>query len=183
MKGQELESPWTDANWPFTAEQDRAVFLAIAQQAFATDGTNPLPAFEALAIVAPYYWRKGETPDSVTVPFWVVEAIVAGYKQYQASHTGSGGARLKFGEAFQVEGRGQGKRPRIHETMKQLRNIRLATHLVLFEELGWKIEAAVQELAAKTGIHHTTVRDIWAEHAGQAREALRIFRQGETPPG
>jgi hypothetical protein len=38
VKGQELESAWTDANWPFTAEQDRAVFLAIAREAFSGDG-------------------------------------------------------------------------------------------------------------------------------------------------
>ncbi len=182
MKGQELVSPWTDANWPFTAEQDRAVFLAIAEQVFATDGTNPLPAFEAMTIVASYHWRKDEIPETVTVPFWALEAVVAGYKQYQASQTGSSGTRLRFGEAFQVEGRGQGKRPRIHDTLKLLRDIRVAIQLVLFEEQGWKIEAAIQELADKTGMHHTTVRDIWSEHADQARTALRIFRQGETPP-
>ncbi|MBM1174712.1 hypothetical protein [Microvirga arabica] len=180
MKGQELESAWIDANWPFTAEQDRAIFLTIAREAFAADGTNPLPAFEALAIVASYHWRKDEAPETVMIPFWAVEAIVAGYNQYQASHTASRGTRLKFGEAFQVEGRGQGKRPRIHEHLKQLRDIRLAIHLVLVEEQGWKIEAAIQELAERTVIHHTTLRDIWAQHADQARRALRNFRQREA---
>ena len=106
MKGQELVSPWTDANWPFTAEQDRAVFLAIAEQVFATDGTNPLPAFEAMTIVASYHWRKDEIPETVTVPFWALEAVVAGYKQYQASQTGSSGTRqVRRG----LSGRGGGK--------------------------------------------------------------------------
>lgn len=181
MKGQELESAWTDANWPFTAEQDLTVFLATAREAFEADSSNPLPAFEALGYVASYHWRKDEAPETVTIPFWAVEVIVQGYKQYQASHTGSGGTRLKFGEAFQIEGRGQGKRPRVHEHLKQLRDIRLAIHLVLLEEQGWKIEAAIQELADRTGIHHSTIRDIWARHADQARKALRNFRQGEAP--
>ncbi|KLK92651.1 hypothetical protein AA309_13260 [Microvirga vignae] len=182
MRGQQLESAWTDANWPFAAEQDLAIFLAMTREAFAADSTNSLPAFEALGYVASYYWRKDEAPESVTIPFWVVEVIVSGYQKYKASHTGPGGARLKFGEALQMEGHGQGKRPRIHDHLKQLRDIRIAIHLVLLEEKGWKIDAAIQELADRTGIHHTTVRDLWVRHAEQARKALRNFRQGETPP-
>jgi hypothetical protein len=50
VKGQKLESAWSDENWPFTAEQDLLVFLNIARIAFAADPTNPLPAFEALVL-------------------------------------------------------------------------------------------------------------------------------------
>jgi hypothetical protein len=54
MKGQELQSAWTDENWPFTAKQDLAVFLHLAREFFEADGTNPLPAFEVLDYIASY---------------------------------------------------------------------------------------------------------------------------------
>jgi hypothetical protein len=47
--------------------------------------------------------EEDEVPEHVSVPFGAVEAVVGGYKQYQASHTGSGGTRLKFGEAWWTE--------------------------------------------------------------------------------
>ena len=56
------ESSWSDADWPLTAEQDLANFLAMTKEVFSADGTNPLPAFEALGFIAAYHWeqdRKG----------------------------------------------------------------------------------------------------------------------------
>jgi hypothetical protein len=180
MKGRNIESVWTDENWPFTPEQDLAMFLEIARQAFLSDHTNPLSAFETLNYLTAYYWQREEAPETITVPFWAVEALAEGFTRYKKSHE-TGATSLTLGEALHVEGRGQGKRPRIHEAQKRLRDIRLATRLVLLEEQGWKIEAAIEEVAAKSKLHHTTIRDLWAQHAHHAREALKTFRQAQAP--
>jgi hypothetical protein len=110
-----------------------------------------------------------------------VEVIAAGYHTYQDSHAGGSKAKVKFGEAFQVEGRGQGKRPRIQDALKFNRDIRIAIHIVLLEEQGWKIEAAIQEISGRSGIHRNTIRNLWAERAEQARRALQLFRANPDP--
>jgi hypothetical protein len=180
MKGRNIESVWTDENWPFTPGQDLAMFLEIAHQAFLSDRANPIPAFEAVNYLAASCWQREEAPETIRVPFWAVEALAEGFFRYMKSHE-AGGTSLTLGEALQVEGRGQGKRPRIHEAQKQLRDIRIATHLVLLEEQGWKIEAAIEEVSDRSKLHHTTVRDLWAKHANHAREALKAFRQSQAP--
>jgi hypothetical protein len=180
MKGQHIESVWTDENWPFTPEQDLAVFLEIARQGFLSDGTNLIPAFEALNYLAAYYWQREEAPETITIPFWAVEALAEGFLRYKKSHE-TGGTSLTLGEALHIERRGQGKRPRLHEAQKQLRDIRIATRLVLLEEQGWKIEAAIEEVAARSNMHHTTIRDLWSRHADHAREALEAFQQAQAP--
>jgi hypothetical protein len=181
VKGHQLESAWTDANWPFTAEQDLAVFLHLAREFFEAKPTSPLPAFEVLNYIACYYWRSDRTPETVSVPFWAVEVIASGYNLYREGHTGSSKAKPKFGEALGLEGGGQGKRPRIQDALNFRRNIRIAIHIVLLEEQGWKIEAALQKIADDSGIHPNTIRNVWAERAEQARRALRLFRSNPGP--
>jgi hypothetical protein len=110
-----------------------------------------------------------------------VEVIAAGYHLYQEGHTGSSKAKPTFGEALGLEGGGQGKRPRIQDALNFRRNIRIAIHIVLLEEQGWKIEAALQKIADDSGIHPNTIRNIWAERAEQARRALRLFRSNPDP--
>jgi hypothetical protein len=59
VKGHQLESAWTDANWPFTAEQDLAGFLHLAREFFESKQTNPLPNLAAV------YRKKVEELESL----------------------------------------------------------------------------------------------------------------------
>jgi hypothetical protein len=172
------DSPLRDEPWPFSFEQDLAIFLMMLEEQFRKDTSDPLPAFEVLNYIASYIWKTEttETPstDSIPVPWWVVQALAIGFNIYRDRAQST--TPMTLGEAYNLEGRGQGKNPRIQHELRQLRDIRIATAIALASANGVKIEAALQEQADKTRLSVGQVRRIWETNRGRASSAVRNFR-------
>jgi hypothetical protein len=169
------ESPLQGQPWPFSLEQDLAIFLIMLEERFRKDTSDPLPAFEALSYIASYVWLT-EKPSTYTlpIPWWVVQALVIGFKNYR-DHAGST-TPMTLGEAYNLEGRGQGKKPRIQHGLRHLRDIRIAIAIAQAEANGVKIEASLQDQSEKTGLSVGQVRRIWETNRGRASTAVRNFR-------
>ena len=116
------------------------------------------------------------------MPFWAVHALATGLNRYRDSHTDSKVGGKSLGEAFEVEG-GQGKRPRIQKAIKEDRDRRIAIRLVFLEEVGVKMEAAIQQVADATGLSFKTVFNHWTRDAERARDALKRHRAMQIPSG
>jgi hypothetical protein len=175
------ESPLHGKPWPFSLEQDLAVFLMILEDRFRNDTSNPLPAFEALNCIASYVWlTEKEKPPTYTlpIPWWVVQTLAIGFNIYRDRAVST--ALTTLGEAYNLEGRGQGKNPRIQHELRQLRDIRIATAIALASANGVKIEAALQEQADKTRLSVGQVRRIWETNRGRASSAVRNLRTRTT---
>lgn len=175
MSTQEYESPLSDETWSLSDEESLALFLEVAREQFASDRTNPLPAFKAIGFVTSYYWQQGTSPETIEIPLWAAETICSGFMQYWDEAKGAA-PRQSFGEALGLEGGGQGRRPKILAYLKSWNDIQICLAIAFKDESGIKIEAAIQEIAGKRGLSYTTVRDIWSRHAEHARNALRNFR-------
>jgi hypothetical protein len=169
------ESPLQGERWPFSLEQDLAVFLMTLEERFRRDTTDPLPAFEALNCIASYVWlMEKPSADTLPIPWWVVEVLAIGFNKYRDAAGSTTPTTL--GEAYNLEGRGQGKGPRIQRGLRQLRDIRIALAIALARADGVKIEAALQEQADKTGLSVGQVRRIWETNHTHASSAVRNFR-------
>jgi len=167
------ESPLRGKPWPFSLDQDLAVFLIMLEEQFRNDRSNPLPAFEALSYIASYVWQA-EEPSTLPIPWWVVQALAIGFINYR-DRAGSG-TPMTLGEAYNLEGRGQGKEPRIQRALRELRDIRIATAIAQANVAGVKIEAALQEQSDKTRLSVGQVRRIWEKNHRRASSAIRNFR-------
>src|SRR5262245_41251743 len=137
------ESPLKGKPWPRDREQDLCRFLLEFEARFRSETSNPLPAFEALATVAAYFWLKEETPpgNEVALPWWVVEVIASGFEIYRESSLST--TPMTMGEAYNLEGRGQGKIPWIQREWRERRDKRIALAVAFEEANGVKIEAAI----------------------------------------
>ncbi len=175
-KGSIPESPLHGKPWPFSLEQDLAVFLMMLEERFRNDRSDPLPAFEALSYIASYVW-KAEEPSSytITIPWWVVQALAIGFINYR-DRAGST-TPITLGEAYNLEGRGQGKEPRIQRTLRELRDIRIAIAIAQAHVGGVKIDAALKEQSDKTGLSVGQARRIWEKNRRRASSAVRNFRR------
>jgi hypothetical protein len=174
-KGAIPESPLQGEPWPFTLEQDLAGFLTMLEKRFRSDTSDPLPAFEAIGYIAAYVWKtERPSPSTLQIPWWVVETLAIGFMKYRESAGSS--TPMTLGEAYQLEGRGQGKQPRIQRGLRQLRDIRIATAIASAKANGIKIEAALQEQANKTKLSIGQVRRIWEANRRRASSAVRNFR-------
>jgi hypothetical protein len=174
-KGSIPESPLQGTPWPFSLEQDLTVFLVMLEERFRKNTSDPLPAFEALSYIASYVWLI-EKPPSYTLPtpWWAIQALAIGFNSYRDAAGST--APLTLGEAYRLEGRGQGKEPRIQRGLRQLRDIRIAVAIATATADGVKIETALQEQADKTGLSVGQVRRIWEMNRRRASSAVRNFR-------
>jgi hypothetical protein len=174
-KKKTVESPLQDTPWPFSLEQDLANILTTLETQFRSDTSDPLPAFEALSHIASYIWKQERPPThSVPVPWWIVETLAIGSNEYRDS--ASSVTPMTLGEAYNVEGRGQGKQPRVQRELRHRRDIRIATAIALADADGIKIEAALQEQANKTDLSLGQVRRIWEANRRHARSCVRNFK-------
>jgi hypothetical protein len=166
------ESPLEDRPWPFTLEQDLKTFLIMMADRFQKNRSDSLPAFEALNYIAVYRWQKGDNPpDEVPVPWWVVQALAIGFNLYRDSAQSR--TPMTLGEAYNLEGRGQGREPRIQHWFRQLRDIRIVSAIVMAQANGQKLEAALQKEVEKTGLSIGQVRRIWEKNREQASRLVR----------
>src|SRR3954471_14296254 len=142
------ESPLQSEPWPFTLEQDLAIFLKMLEERFQEDTSDPLPAFEALNYIAAYVWQSEDSSlQALQIPWWVVHALATGFNIYRRSAETT--TPMTLGEAYSLEGGGQGKVPRVQRAVRELRDIRIAIAIAQAQEAGGKIEAALQNQADK----------------------------------
>lgn len=170
----------SDADAPFTLEEELELFLAMQKAFLDADPSSALPAFQAIAYVASYYWQgdSAQVPNEVTVPGWLIETIATGFLRYaDAIETAS---PLRFGEAFGLEGARQGVEPAIKPDLRHLRDIRIALLVAKDERAGTKIEAALQACAEQTGLSLSHVRRVWGAHREQARRCLQNLAGRKT---
>src|SRR5258706_8739748 len=134
-------SPFQDRPWPLSLEQDLANFLAMLEARFKSNMSDSLPAFEAVGYIASYVWEKGDpSPCTVPIPWWIIEALAINYFRYRDS--AESGASMTLGEAYGVEGGGQGNEPRIQREMREHGNRRIALAIAFADADGIKIDAA-----------------------------------------
>ncbi len=168
------ESPLEGKSWPRSRDQDLPHFLAMLESEFHRDTSNTLPAFEAVNLIASHLWERDQSsPEFVSVPWWTVEVLAMGYNIYRDGALSN--APLKLGEAFGLEGGGQGKQPRIQQSLQKLRDIRIAGAIAFNSAEGVKIEAALQEQADLTQLSVGQIRRIWEENREQAENAVKNF--------
>ncbi len=170
------ESPLKDEDWPLTRPEELILYLQMQRQLFEADRSNALPAFEALTYIATEIWGNGETPRdcAVTIPLWIVETLAEGFLRYRDA--AENGPSKTFGEAYGIEGGGQGKEPRISIEIRKLRDIRLATTIASRKEQGIKIEASIQKMSEETELSCSQVRRIWQKHRKEAVSAVRNLK-------
>lgn len=175
------ESPLKDENWPLTPEQDLELFLQMEYERFRSDPSHALPAFNALAYATTGLWQNQQThssEDAITLPIWVAEVLTNGFLRY--SKAAEENRFITLGEAYGIEGGGQGKLPRILNAAKELRDIRLATTVAQRKLDGIKLEAALQEMVDATGLSLGQVRRIWEKHRKKALSMLKNLRTRKT---
>ena len=155
------ESPLKDEDWPLTRSEELIFYLQMQRQRFEADRSNVLPAFGALTYIVTDFWHNAETPRDcdVTIPLWTLETIAEGFLRYQDA--AESGHSVTFGEAYGIEGGGQGKEPRISIERRELRDIRLVTTIAFRKEQGIKIEASIQKMSEETDLSCSQVRRIW----------------------
>jgi hypothetical protein len=133
-------------------------------------------AFKALAVTA---WdidqKRPDYPlaDTVALPFWAVSAIAERWITYERD----GVSGQSMGEAFGLEGRGQGRQPfrRIRDTADVERELALrvaARRLAGPGRMRLTIERCCLEVAGNTGFTVRKVRTAWQHHGPAAKVKL-----------
>ena len=167
------ESPLGDVSLTDAPENELELCLDILRQQFETNPSHTLPAFEALTAIVSHAWLHDEHPPTVTVPWWTAEILCEGFMRYRDSALTA--APITLGEAYGIEGGGQGKQPKIQESLRELRDIRIATGVAMREAEGQKIEAALQDAADASGLSLSHVRRIWENNRDHARSSWKNF--------
>ena len=158
-------------------EDLRTVFVDAHRAHYERDKTNPLPAFDALSSIVCYWWERHEVPKNgmVCIPWWACEIIAAGYQTYRAAHIER--RSTKFGEAYGVEGGGQGKPPRIRKHMRVTKDRDLALWVALELEKNGTYENAVAATVERCGVSESNVARAWSDWGETVEERLRQFRR------
>lgn len=129
--------------------------------------------------------KRTEIP-SVRVPLWFIEVLGATFYKYIEAN-----GNMTFGEAFKMEGRGQGKQRRVPELQRMIRDWKLCDSLIGIradaEEKGEpiSIEKACGELAQrleKVGvkISEDVIRRAWHKHGKRVHRINRELLVGGT---
>ena len=105
----------------------------------------------------------------VQVPWWVVFALYAGWNQYRNSDQ-----TQTLGEAFGIEQRGRGRRPRpaIRATEDQHRGFALEIAWALKTGEARKVKDAREQVAQRWGIGEDKVRIAWHRWRAEALSAV-----------
>ncbi len=169
---------------PEFLDRDLAALLNI----YATDPNTNFAAFETLAAIAGYWWSEttqvdrpdpnfGMPPNTpVTVPWWVVHLLGRCWRNYLIE------PGKKAGEAFRLEGGGQGKKRRIDKFRTEHRNRLIALAVAFDRDQAKKdgrslsVETAVFDVSEKFGIPSDTVWAAWKKHGAVARKSLTNFQ-------
>ncbi len=155
---------------------------------YAADPSTNFAAFETLAAIADYWWSdmaQVDRPDPnfgmppmtpVTVPWWVVHLLGRCWRNYLTE------PGKKAGEAFRLEGGGQGKKRRIDKFLTEHRNRLIALAVAFDRDQAKKdgrslsVETAVFDVSEKFGIPSDTVWAAWKKHGAVARRSLANYQ-------
>ena len=138
-------------------------------------------SFEALAVIGGYWRGYGQNPppkpdaaDMVSVPFWVVETLGAGWvKHIHHAPTGQ-----TLGETLKLEGGGQGQRPKVQNWKRWFRDLRLAFRVAEKRDAAKRngaqlsLENAFSEVATEEQSTEDIVRLAWRKNRQQILKAL-----------
>ena len=143
-------------------------------------------AFEALFLVHGFwasYASPGEHPDAehsardeIPVPRWIVDILEQGWARYLYAPKSS-----SFGEAFGLEGCGQGKQPANRERANYLRDINLARAVAELRNQPFQkgkplsLEKARKLVAAKADCSEDIVRIAWRKYGRQMKAGLEAW--------
>jgi len=171
-----IDSPLDDIDLGFSREEELELNLELARFKYDQDQSTALAAFQALNYLVGYCWRQEKQPldDIIPLPWWAAEVLAEGYLRYE--ETASSVAPKTLGEAFGMEGGGQGKARRIKTDLRDLRDMRIAIKLSMILEDGVLEEAALQRLATEANLSADRIKKIWDNKGKMAREALSNFR-------
>lgn len=171
-----IDSPLDDIDLGFSLEEELEMNLELSRFKFDQDRSTALAAFQALNYLVTRWWQEGKQPldDTIPLPWWAAEVLTEGYLRYQ--ETVSSIAPKSLGEAFGMEGGGQGKQRRIKADLRKLRDIRIAIKLCMLLEDDVPKEAALQRLATEADLSADRIEKIWDNKGKKAREALLNFR-------
>lgn len=117
--------------------------------------------------------------DRVPVPWWVVNVLTTAWLRYL-----SAGPGVTMGEAFRLEGGGQGKRKYRDVIEKYTRDWKLALDVWHFHQEkkfeGKPIsikDKAIPEIAERTGLGEDVVRRAWNTHKEMVKAMYREWAQ------
>ena len=123
---------------------------------------------------------KGDPRELVGIPLWALNAVAERYDLYARAHITN--RTTKFGEAFGIEGGGQGQKPKIRQHMRDARNRALCLSIALMKR---RTEMTLDEIfsklasdeiqhtdSSKAGISTEHLKRIWNELRDQANAAI-----------
>ncbi len=161
-----------DLPFELSQEEGLELFLHMERANFQNDPKSTLPAFQALAYIAAYNWSlpEDQQPNTWEVPHWVGEVLAEGFFRYQENQVI--GISTTLGEAFQLEGHGQGKIPKIKKS-NQLRSERTDALWIAWQKAknNMPITRAIEFLAEHHDVSTDTVRKRWIKHR---RDAIQV---------
>jgi hypothetical protein len=156
-------------------EHLQSLYLDTYKQLFQDDSTTTYAPFMALASVAAYWWQSKEAPgERVEVAWWALEAIAYAFNDYMQDF--DDGKSTRFGEAFGMEGRRQGKKPTLNKVRKLERDRHIALHIAISVEGGASVEEAVNDVAEQFKLSDKAVWRVWGELGDDAKESLARHR-------
>jgi hypothetical protein len=120
----------------------------------------------------PNLWDGVDPKAEVRVPWWVVKLIVGAWSRFKNPDLLDDGKRPTLGQAFEVEQKGQGKRPLPVIDRERARNFERAL-LVAAEFLRLrKLDAALLSIEIDYGFARSQLLENWGEHGEAALAAL-----------
>ena len=149
--------------------------LAAWRADFESDSSSALPAFWALAHCVAAQWTKvdQDDPAMIQLPYWAAQAVAIGFNNYREAC--ESGRTTTFGEAFGVEGGGQGKQRKFarFEQERQKRTIALA--IVLLQRTGQRRIDAIRQICNEYQIDERTAERYLQRWGALARRQLAIY--------
>jgi hypothetical protein len=155
-------------------DKELEIRLDTLYQAFRRDRSHALPALEAIGAIAALEWGREDGLERipttrVAVPWWVVNVLADGFASYAVAR--AQGLTTTLGEAYRIEGGGQGKNPKVTQSAKELEDMRLVMGIGVRIQQGMTVRVAIEAMIAEnlTSLSFDRVEKIWAKHSEKAR--------------
>lgn len=163
-----------------SAETELQLFLEMSREYFEKDRSTTLHAFQAIGYLTTYFWQlnEGKEPQEVSVPYWIIKALGIGWMNYREAF--SEGRTTTLGEAYGLEGGGQGKSKKIRNLDLEIRDIRVAAKLASEISQGTSVTSAISDMANTLGVSEETIRRIWKRLGRKAKQVVKNSQQGQN---
>lgn len=162
------------------AEVELQVFLSMAREQFESDRSTALHAFLAIGYLTSYDWRieSREEPQEISVPYWIMKALGIGWMNYREANSAKRTTTL--GEAYNIEGGGQGKSKKVKNLDFEFRDFRIATKIAIDHSNGSTITAAKSDVSNLLGLSEETINRIWKKMGKKAKQAVKNVHMGQN---